>query len=51
MKYYRNVKIYFDGSHYIGIPHTEKPKCKKQPTAQPLLNGNIPVMESEEFAN
>lgn len=27
--YYSGVKIYNDGSHYIGIPHTENPKRKR----------------------
>ncbi len=33
----RNVKVYFDGSSYIGIPHTTKPKgkTKVRPTFDP----------------
>lgn len=26
---YPNAKIYFDGSHYIAIPHTERPSKKR----------------------
>lgn len=26
---YRNAKVYFDGSHYIAIPHTERPSRRR----------------------
>lgn len=26
---YPNAKIYYDGSHYIAIPHTERPTGKR----------------------
>ena len=26
---YPNAKVYFDGSHYIAIPHTERPSRRR----------------------
>lgn len=37
--YYRNVKIYNDGSHYIGIPHTERPKHYRSKKNSPSFTG------------
>lgn len=31
--FYPNTKVYFDGSHYIGIPQTTQPWKKKKPKA------------------
>lgn len=33
--WYEEVKVYHDGSHYVGIPHTTNPKKRrKQPPEQ-----------------
>lgn len=42
--WYGNTKIYFDGSHYIGIPHTEKPYLKRRKKPEEIIS----VEESQE---
>lgn len=37
------AKIYFDGSHYIAIPHTERPSMKRKKPVEELV-----TVESEE---
>ena len=50
---FEETKVYFDGSHYIAIPHTTRP-CKKRPK---LNEETITVIENEssldnsEFSN
>ena len=41
---YGETKVYFDGSHYIAIPHTER-KTKKRPKRPEEL---ITVKEMED---
>ena len=64
MAWYGETKIYFDGSHYIGIPHTERPMLKKRKPFEELITVNenteedgseenisessLPVIEFEE---
>ena len=46
---YPECKIYFDGSHYIAIPHTEKryrPRPKKKEEIITVRDGNVSVAES-----
>ena len=31
---YQETKVYFDGSHYIAIPHTTRPSTKRVPTPE-----------------
>ena len=34
---YGEAKVYFDGSHYIAIPHTERPtKPRKKPIEEEI---------------
>ena len=50
---YGNVKVYFDGSHYIGIPHTERPQRPriKKREKEILLNEKSEVIpEYKEIA-
>ena len=45
---YPECKIYFDGSHYIAIPHTEKryrPRPKKKEEIITFSDGNVSVAE------
>lgn len=41
---YAESKIYFDGSHYIAIPHTTRPKLKRNLKREETIT----VIESEE---
>lgn len=41
---YAKSKIYFDGSHYIAIPHTTRPKLKRNLKREETIT----VIESEE---
>ena len=40
---YGETKVYFDGSHYIAIPHTEKPYRK----GRKFIEEEITVTETE----
>lgn len=40
---YGETKVYFDGSHYIAIPHTEKPYRKRRK----IIEEEITITESE----
>lgn len=40
---YGETKVYFDGSHYIAIPHTEKPYRKRRK----FIEEEITVTETE----
>ena len=40
---YGETKVYFDGSHYIAIPHTEKPYRKRRK----FIEEEIAVTETE----
>jgi len=44
MDYLKNVKVYFDGSHHIGIPHTKQPWKKQKKT---IKEKNITLKENE----
>ena len=46
MPYYQ-AKVYFDGSHYIGIPHTERPSRRTLPPPEEIIE--VPE-ESTEIA-
>lgn len=41
---YAESKVYFDGSHYIAIPHTTRPKLKRNLKHEEIIT----VIESEE---
>ena len=32
---YDNAKVYFDGGHYIAIPHTTRPQQKRKEKLKP----------------
>ena len=34
---YRESKVYFDGSHYIAIPHTNRPPSKRRKPVEELI--------------
>ena len=40
---FQNAKVYFDGSHYIAIPHTERPTARKK--------GGFTDLETEQKKN
>ncbi|MBR1890424.1 MAG: hypothetical protein IJ817_01900 [Clostridia bacterium] len=42
---YEEAKVYFDGSHYIAIPHTERPKKKRLKPVEDIIEV---VQEKEE---
>lgn len=44
MDYLKDVKVYFDGSHHIGIPHTKQPWKKRKKT---IKEKNITLSENE----
>ena len=39
------AKIYFDGSHYIAIPHTERPCRKKRQRQKPKKSEEVQQFE------
>lgn len=41
---FTETKVYFDGSHYIAIPHTEKPQSKRSKSIN--LEDITPIMQS-----
>ena len=41
---YGETKVYFDGSHYIAIPHTEKPYRKRRK----YIEEEITVTETDD---
>lgn len=43
---YGETKIYFDGSHYIAIPHTERPPSKRKKKVN--IDDATPIRESSE---
>lgn len=46
--FYPETKVYFDGSHYIAIPHTERPyRPRKKPVEEVITVGNETPVESE----
>lgn len=46
--FYPETKVYFDGSHYIAIPHTERPyRPRKKPVEEVITVGNETPIESE----
>lgn len=46
--FYPQTKVYFDGSHYIAIPHTERPyKPRKKSVEEVITVGNETPVESE----
>ncbi len=40
-EWYPEAKVYFDGSHYIAIPHTERPYKPKRKVAEEYIDVNI----------
>ncbi len=52
--FYPECKVYFDGSHYIAIPHTEKPYKPRPKKKEELItvkppNDNKPPAEEEQI--
>jgi len=45
---YTDTKIYFDGSHYIAIPHTERPKKPKRKSKVTVSENILTVSQSKE---
>ena len=46
--FYPETKVYFDGSHYIAIPHTERPYRPRKRTVEEVITvGNETPVESE----
>lgn len=46
--FYPETKVYFDGSHYIAIPHTERPYKPRQKSVEEVITvGNETSVESE----
>lgn len=47
--FYAQTKVYFDGSHYIAIPHTERPyrPCRKTVDEEITVNANVPPTAEE----
>ena len=41
---YGETKVYFDGSHYIAIPHTTRPNLRRTKTPEETIT----IVESEE---
>ena len=41
---YEEAKVYFDGSHYIAIPHTTRPNLKRNIKCEETIT----IVESEE---
>jgi hypothetical protein len=37
MEWYPESKVYFDGSHYVAIPHTERPKYKRRKPREEVI--------------
>lgn len=50
---YGECKIYFDGSHYIGIPHTTRPsrRCEKPPEEEIIVTENETELATETKEN
>lgn len=48
--FYSETKVYFDGSHYIAIPHTERPyRPRKKPVEDSeLLSASILITENKD---
>lgn len=44
---YRKTKIYSDGSHYIAIPHTPRPKRRKAVCEDRRVNDNMILRDTE----
>ena len=51
MAWYGETKVYFDGSHYIGIPHTERPMLKKRKPFEALITVNTDNEEDSSEDN
>ena len=43
---YGETKVYFDGSHYIAIPHTERPPSKRSKKID--IEDIAPIRQSSE---
>ena len=46
--FYPNAKVYFDGSHYIAIPHTTKPYKPRPKKKEEVIIVKPPAEPSEE---
>lgn len=49
--FYPETKVYFDGSHYIAIPHTERPYKPKRKVAEEYIDVNINSPPLEKTAS
>ena len=48
---YHETKVYFDGSHYIAIPHTETPRDRRRRKPPPASTARVKRPEAEEHVN
>ena len=48
---YAETKVYFDGSHYIAIPHTTRPKKRKLPPLDKDIKKEDKKTENKEVIN
>ena len=46
---YAKAKVYFDGSHYIAIPHTVRKKKAKKKTAVKKVSPELEEMDEDTF--
>ena len=51
MEDYAKTKIYFDGSHYIGIPHQKQPWKKRKNNKDVLQKKENEKKENKELSN
>ena len=48
---YRESKVYFDGSHYIAIPHTNRPPSNRRKPVEEFIEVRIRPRRSERSTN
>lgn len=48
MECYAGAKVYFDGSHYIAIPHTTRPSFRRPKQPEEILNV---IVEEDDFCS
>ena len=46
MECYAEAKVYFDGSHYIAIPHTTRPSFRRPKQPEEILNV---IVDEDDF--
>jgi hypothetical protein len=49
MEWYPESKVYFDGSHYVAIPHTERPRLKKRYRHEEIIT--VDIDSNSAFSN